>query len=266
MISLVTGSSGFIGKHLVTALKKRGDTVVTIPHQMLIEPLELDAFMKATDPDYIFHLAAYGNMYNQKDIPQTFMSNLLGTFNLLQATMEIPYKSFINVSSSSVLLPHQTMYSATKRGAEELCRAYVDEFDKSIVTVRPFSVYGEGEADFRFIPTVFRSCMTGEMMDIVPDAVHDWIYIDDLISVLIDKAEDINEWRVEVFNAGTGKGHTNLEVMRAIEGITRKNCQYRFVGSLRSFDNKQWVNDEANAATQAIDIYEGLQKYYESIK
>jgi nucleoside-diphosphate-sugar epimerase len=156
------------------------------------------------------------------------------------------------------------MYSATKAGSERLCKAFIDEYKKPIVTIRPFSVYGPGEADFRFIPTVFRSCLTGSEMELSPDPIHDWIYIDDIISILITSTKDIDETKGTTINAGTGKGYSNIEIVEMIEEITGKKATYTIKESLRPFDSKTWVNGEVSRTT--LSIQEGLRKYYESIK
>ncbi len=63
MKCLVTGSHGCIGQHLVKALEKRGDEVVIMDHETLSQSCVHIPF----DIDYIFHLAAYGNMANIND-------------------------------------------------------------------------------------------------------------------------------------------------------------------------------------------------------
>jgi nucleoside-diphosphate-sugar epimerase len=263
---LVTGSSGFLGTHLVDALQKRGDEVVKIPHKFLDDPLELEVLCLFEEPfDYIFHLAAYGNMIHQQEMTKIFMANLWGTFDLLKATKDIPYKAFINISTSSVNLPHQTMYSVTKRGAEELCKAFVNEYAKPIVSIRPFSIYGPGEASHRFIPTVFRSCMNGEPMTLSPDGVHDWTYIDDMVKTMIGAAEAVAMSEIfDTIECGTGVATTNRQVVDLIEKITGKKANITGVGIPRAFDRGDWKAEDVNK--DFIQLEEGLQKYYDSIK
>lgn len=261
MKCLVTGASGFIGSHLVKALEARGDEVYKVSHfDLSYSAPIITTNIFSIDPDYIFHLAAYGNMANQKDWGETFNANLEKTYILLMASKDIPYKAFINVSSSSVLLPHETMYSATKAGAERLCKAFADEYDKPIVTIRPYSVYGPGEADFRFIPTCFRSCLSGEPMEIDPDPVHDWIYVDDLVNIMLETAEHKADTRYKTFNVGTGVSNSNLAVLSLIEEITGKQANVTIKKGLRSFDNEEWLSD--TKYTNTINLRQGLEKYY----
>ena len=214
------------------------------------------------DVDYIFHLSAYGNMANQKEDIKIFNANLVNTMRLLEVTKDIPYKAFVNVSSSSVSLPHQTIYSATKLGAEALCKAFVDEYDKPIVTARPYSVYGPGEADFRFIPTVFRSCLTGEEMDLDPYPIHDWVYVDDLIRIMIGTAD--HKMKGGVVNIGTGIETRNQDIISMIAKITGKHPKIGKRHKMRSFDNHEWVNEYQLG--KHISLQEGLEKCYQYYK
>jgi nucleoside-diphosphate-sugar epimerase len=258
---LITGASGFIGSHLTAFLKNQLHTVIPMPRDVFLDPRHLEPFVKGTQPDVIIHLASYGNMTHQQDDPEMVSVNLAGTFNLLQASKEVPYDAFINVSSSSVLLEHETMYSATKAGAERLCRAFVHEYNKPIVTLRPFSVYGEHEADFRFIPTVFRSCLSGEEMTLAPDPVHDWIYIDDFVKAIWDCAKEAENVQGKSLDIGTGIATTNQVVVDLIEKITGKKAKIKIQDSLRPFDSGEWRAD-APWDKNMVSLEDGLKRYY----
>jgi nucleoside-diphosphate-sugar epimerase len=247
---LVSGSGGFIGSHLVSSLKELD--VFTLPHRVLTSPLELTKIVKDFNPEMIYHLAAFGQMSNQKDDQEIFNANLVGTFNLLQATKDIPYKALVYFSTSSVLLPYQTMYSATKLGGEALCKAFMDEYKKPIVVVRPFSIYGDGEAEFRFIPTVIKSLLYDEHMELASQARHDWVHVDDFIDTLLNV-------KVPGFiNLGTGYSYSNLEIVRKLEFLSGKKLNYT-EKKLRSFDTKDWVCPTNSVVS---NINEGLLKTF----
>lgn len=260
--AVISGSTGFIGSHLANTLRKKGIRVVPLSHELFDDPIKLRCFFEREKPDYIYHLAAYGNMAYQTEATQIFEANLLGTFMMLNQSKHIPYKAFINVSSSSVILPYQTMYSATKRGAEELCKAFVNEYGKQIVSIRPFSVYGPGEAAHRFIPTVFRSCLEGEAL-VLADGSHDWIYIDEVVNVLLNARNFPPSFSGEALDAGTGTCTSNADVVRLIEKITGKKANIVAHKQLRQFDTNNW---KAEAQYTSIPLEEGLMKVYEAIK
>jgi nucleoside-diphosphate-sugar epimerase len=155
---------------------------------------------------------------------------------------------FYNFSSSSVTLNTDTFYSATKLCAEHVCNAFAIKYNKSIRNIRPYSVYGEGEASFRFIPTVISKLHNGEEMMLDEYATHDWIYIEDFIDALLNGYSEI----------GTGIKTTNIEIVRTLEDISGKKLKYK-PSKLRSYDNKNWV---AKEGVKHISLEEGLLKTY----
>lgn len=243
---LLTGAGGFIGSHLVTALQHEGHKVINIPHEMLVlDPASLDKFIPK-DIDWVFHLAAAGNIYGKHDDLEIFTSNMGGIFNLLQATKDIPYKAFINVSTSSVTLPHQTMYSATKHGAEDLCRAYVDEYHKPIVSIRLFTVIGRGEPKEHLIPTLIRSCMKGEKMPFNPYPVHDFIDVRDVVDGMIEISKSIDNYSGDIVGMGTGDQTTNQHILEIVEEATGKKANIELRDDIkRPYDTDKWRADYA---------------------
>jgi nucleoside-diphosphate-sugar epimerase len=262
--ALISGGNGFIGTHLQKALRERDIEVHLLPRKHLYgSSSDLETYLSVIEPDYIYHLAAYGNHYQQENEELTILANYFGTWNLLSASNKLPYKAFINVSSSSVLLPTETFYSATKAGAERLCRAFVQKYDKPIVTVRPYSVYGPDEAEHRFIPTVFRSCLLGEPMTLAPDAVHDWVYVEDFIKELLIAAGQAKRLKGKEIEIGTGIGTTNKRIVSNIESITGKKAKIIEHKQLRQFDTKDWVSKRR--MLDNVLMQDGLERIYEHI-
>lgn len=100
-VSVISGANGFIGKHLVARLTKLGHKVVPVPRNYLQRLDLLTNFMEENRPDYIFHLAAYGNHYKQTSAREIVQANIMGTFNMLETSKDIPHKAFVNFGSSS---------------------------------------------------------------------------------------------------------------------------------------------------------------------
>ena len=244
MVYLISGKSGFIGSSITKYLIDKRHTVYGISRDCSIN--ELTEYFKEKNPDYIIHLASYGNHYYQEDFRQMVETNIIGTYNLLEAAKSINYKVFYNVSSSSVTLEKQTYYSITKLCAENLVKMF-----PKVVNSRPYSVYGPEEADHKFIPQVIRCLLTGEKMVLDENATHDWIYIIDFIVALLAGETEL----------GTGVKTTNKEIVRMLEDISGKKLKY-VSGKVRSYDNDNWV---AKKGISSISIYEGLKKTYEYI-
>lgn len=238
---LVSGHSGFIGQAI-----DRWFNVTAIPRLNSIEAYS--EFFQAHKPDEIIHLAAYGNHYDQKDVRQTVEANIMNTYHILEALKDFSYKRFYNVSSSSVLLSHQTWYSITKACAEKFAMFY-----PNVVNIRPYSVYGPGEAAHRFIPTVIRHLKSGECMKLDEFAVHDWIYVDDFIDALFDGKTEI----------GTGIATQNFTVVQFLEDISGLKLKY-IPAHLRDYDNDNWKCPEP--VNYRYNLYEGLKLVYDELK
>lgn len=264
---LISGSTGFIGSNLCSALLNDGEEVRSIPRDYLYNYFELKNYLEMMNPDYIIHLAAWGNHSTQKDLDKTVSANIGVTTTMLQASRDVGYRSFINISSSSVSLPTETFYSATKAGAERICKAFSREHGKPIVNIRPYSVYGIGEASFRFIPTVIKSAKSEESFNLVPNSKHDWIYIKDFINGLKLVIPHSEKMSGESINIGTGRDYTNKDVVDIIEKIHGKKLNYKLVDNLRDYDCDSWVADtqvlEYMGWTQEHSLEQGLRETYE---
>ncbi len=249
---IISGYSGFIAKHLIEAIGPSNE-IVPVPRAILYEQVALREFFTKEKPDYIFHLAAYGNHSNQTDNLKTIISNVSATMLMLECSKEIPYKKFVNFSTSSILLPTQTFYSISKATGEDLAEMYAQN-KKPVLTVRPFSIYGDGEAQFRFIPTVIRCLIYGESMELDTQATHDWVYVRDFVDTLL-----LNVDKTGVLNLGTGMSYSNIEIVRKLEKISGKKLDFK-EKTMRNYDNQNWVCPEATV-TSDVDL--GLFKTYQ---
>ena len=280
MKALISGRNGFIGIALDRRLTELGYETIELHRRLLYDIDSLKSFVHRISPDYIFHLSAYGNHSTQNDWFNTIRTNIKATYNLLDATKDIPYKGFINFGSSSEygrkgepmkesdLLEPVTMYGATKASSTLICDVFARTFNKPIITVRPFSVYGEGEAEFRFIPTVIKGLLNKTFIDLAPDPKHDWIYIHDFIDGVLTVANSAQKLGINVVNIGTGKQYTNMEVVEELEAVSGLRVNYDVFGDkmMRSYDTGNWVADNSLLKslgwTQKNTLKRGLEKTY----
>lgn len=258
--SIVIGSKGFLGKHLVAKLKTIGHTVIELHH---------DKSYEIKEADYIFYLASYGNHFQQKDKYETVKANIIDLIDLLRVTKDINYKGFIHFSTSSVTLPVQTLYSDTKAVAEVLCKRYVRKYKKPIVSVRPSSIYGEGEAEFRFIPTIIRSLKNGTTMPFT-EGVHDWMYVSDFIDGVVKVMDNVQTLAGKSIPIGTGEQSSNHKVAMLLENISGIKIKIEDSAEVkRPYDTKNWVADTTIMKSLGFEpkhtLDEGLRKTYESI-
>lgn len=236
---LVTGSSGFIGSYLCKYLTERGHRVIKVNRDF--------SNLDTSQPFSVIHLAAYGNHSTQCDLKEMIEANVHKLVKLISLTRDCI--KFFNISTSSVTLQNQTGYSLTKALGELIINK---QKDSRYVNVIPYSVFGEGEASNRFIPTVIRCLNTGEEMNLEEGPCHDWIYIEDFIHLMLEGERD----------CGSGYSWTNLEIVRFLEEISGKKLNYKKVHGLRPYDTNKWVCPKKHKLQ--IGLINGLKRTYES--
>lgn len=250
---LLTGSSGFIGSSLKKKLKDMGFIVKTVPHNILHQPNRLKKVVSTFSPNYIFHLASYGNKYYQDDDLEIIKANITGTVNLLYATKDIEFDAFINTGSSSEYgikskemfesdpLDTDTFYGVTKASATLICRAFAKKYSKNVITVRPFSVYGPFDDTKKFIQVAIKSFQNDLDLQLAK-GVHDWIYIDDYINGVLKVLENAQKLKGKTVNIGTGIQSTNYQVIKALEEIFNKKIRIIEIDKVRAYDTETcWV-------------------------
>lgn len=230
---LVTGTAGFIGFHLSRLLLAEGLTVhgydgmtdyydVALKrrrHQMLLQDPNFSAteamleeperFLKVAEafrPDAIIHLAAQAGVRYSLEAPRSYIdSNILGTFNVIEAARDISLQHLLLASTSSVYgantdMPFQetekadtqlSIYAATKKANESMAHAYAHLFGLPMTVFRFFSVYGPwGRPDLALFKFV-RATLEGRPIDVYNhgEMARDFTYVEDLaraIRLLVD--------------------------------------------------------------------------------
>lgn len=232
----VTGGGGFIGKHLTERL----DDFTAIPHEDILS-YKLEPYKR------FFFLSTYGNMSTHTDVDEVVRANVTDLVSVLRQTdFEDGLQSFVYVSSSSVARKVHTMYSRTKLASEEILLGYMETFNAPIAIVRPFSVTGVGEQSDHLIPKLIQSCIEGTKMPFVPEPVHDFIDVDDVVNGILTLS---SKHAKGVFELGTGISHTNQQVLEMVESATERKANVQVVKNLRSYDSDFWVSTNMKART-----------------
>lgn len=158
MKALVTGSDGFIGKHLVRFLRAGNAEVVEVDRRNGIDVKSL-VTSDLDGVDIVFHLAARPGVGPSWRLFDEYLAdNLSATRALLQVAAGTGIKKFVYASSSSVYgrcaeFPQTeetpcmpvSPYGVTKLAMEALCNAYHSEHGVPTVGMRYFTVYGPGQ-------------------------------------------------------------------------------------------------------------------------
>ena len=183
MKAAVTGSSGFVGRHLVPYLRARGDDVVTIDHDGnppvdVTDAAEVRAVLRSSRPDAVYHLAALSHVGRSWDAPEkVFRVNALGALNVLHGCSEAGVARVLVAGSADVYgrvgedeLPLTedapvrpiTPYGASKAAADVLAlQAFLGD-GLPTVRVRAFNHTGPGQNTTMLVPGLARRVADAE--------------------------------------------------------------------------------------------------------
>ena len=307
---VITGGAGFIGSHIAEALAKDGHEVVIIDnlddyYSPELKNKNIDCVLKSggatliqgdvtdldflrtvidKDVDYVFHEAAQAGVRISVENPfKPNNVNVLGTLNVLQASLEADVERVINASSSSVYgkveyLPfdekHPTQpvspYGVSKLAAEHYCRVFYEVYGHPTVSLRYFTVYGP-----RMRPDLAISIFTGKMRNDEPitifgdgEQTRDFTYIEDIVRVNM-KLLDTDKADGKVMNIGSGNRISVNDLAKNLKEIIGSSSEINYAEVQRG-DAEHTLADVGLAKELAgyasINIVEGLEKFVQSFR
>ena len=248
MRAMVTGSTGFMGQHLVRALRARGDFVVgmerdrapgvsTVANAAVWADLSLhhavpvvERILAEYEIDTVFHLAAQAQVSVAKADPiGTFDANVRGTLSVLEASRRQGVRRVLIASSDKAMgdgpVPYREdqpvlasgVYATSKAMADLAAQSYAREYALPVAIVRCANLYGPGHANFSaIIPDAIRSALTGNPLVLRSDghSRRDFLYVGDAVDGYLALADSI---LLGAWNFGTGAPLRVLDVVQAVE-------------------------------------------------
>ncbi|HEY0005138.1 MAG TPA: NAD-dependent epimerase/dehydratase family protein [Pyrinomonadaceae bacterium] len=271
---LVTGAAGFVGANLARELDRRGALVHALVRQEtdcwrlagiserlklykvdLTDSVELQTIVSLIRPEIIFHAAVQRAESSAQARRETLEANIIGTFNLLEATAAHDYERFVHLGSSMEYGHHESslketsclepvlFFSATKAASTLLCQQAA-RAGRPIVTLRLFSVYGYWESPQRLVPTAIMAALYNRELSLTARGYRrDFIFIEDVLQACLLAAETQGAVS-QIINIGSGKQWTNEELIRLVESVTGRQiklCEDSYPA--RASDTTHWVAD-----------------------
>jgi UDP-glucuronate 4-epimerase len=250
---LVTGSSGFIGTHVVRHLAAAGHRIIgfdLIPPEdrfpdgsiYLCGDIRIDR-LPHQGIDAVVHLAALAGVRPSMDRPFDYLStNVTGTLRLLEHCRIHSIPHFVFASSSSVYGPDTPLpaeesttpdpcspYALTKLHGEQWGRLYSRLHGLRFLALRFFSVWGPGQRPDLALEAFRRKIEAGQPVVINGDGSQrrDLTHVED-VARAVELALHWPGPGSAVLNVGTGRNHS---VMDMLEAATRTAAALQFSGS-----------------------------------
>lgn len=276
---LVTGGAGYIGSHFVRILTNNNIECVVldnlsrghkeaVPSNVnleIIDLLDLDGIknvFKKNDFDAVVHFAAFAYVGESVENPiMYYQNNVVGSYNLIRATVEANVKKFVFSSTCSLYGNPITIpisedettkpinpYAQTKLVIENMLRDFEQAYGLKSVCLRYFNAAGAdpsgeiGEShqpEPHLIPIVINTALgLREKVFIFGDdydtkdgtCIRDYIHINDLGDAHLKALNYLRGGGVsQIINLGTGEGYSVKEIIDTTESITKKNIPREIV-------------------------------------
>ena len=263
---VVTGGLGFIGSNLIDLLIKNGFFVLNIDkvsyasnfyntlnfkNNKNYKYLKLNINNKNKlikifakyKPLGIFNLAAETHVDRSIDSPDQFInSNILGTFNLLEAFRKYSKKNkkskLIHISTDEVYgdivkgrtkenYPYSpsSPYAASKASSDHIVFSYIKTFGVKAIITNCSNNYGPKQHPEKLIPKMIYNIINNKPLPVYGDGKNsrEWIYVKDHCEALIKifKSGEIGE----TYNIGSNKNLNNIEICKNLLNVAKKNIK-----------------------------------------
>jgi nucleoside-diphosphate-sugar epimerase len=256
---LVTGATGFLGRHLVAALESQGCTVQqhsSVDGDIADCPLPMDSVSHA------IHLAGKNYVPDSWQNPLAFYrTNVMGTVNVLEHCRR--KQAALTLISSYVYGQPQRLpiaedhplsaanpYAHTKILAEETARFYEQHFGLALVIVRPFNIYGPGQRQSFLIPSIVRQVLDPSATEVrVADLrpKRDYLYVSDAVQFLV---ATLRPGVRGVYNLGSGRSASVAEVAQLVNDAAGVSKPVVSSGETRPGEILDVVADTSRAAAE----------------
>ncbi len=245
---LITGAGGFIGSHMVDRCVRDGHEVIATdkkpykewicgeksPYKSLtdLDIVDVSREWRLRDFDLCYHLAAESRIQPSFSDPIEYIrSNVLGTAAVLNLAKKQNTRVVYAGSSTADGDIHSNVYATSKMQGEELCKTWHQCFGLHCDIARFYNVYGPRQIEDGQYATVIgiferqcrevyehiekNQCCDGLALTVTGNGKQrrDFTHVDDIVDGLVAIAEK-GKGKVGIYNLGTGKNHSILEVAK----------------------------------------------------
>lgn len=248
-VALVTGATGFVGRHLARRLVREGWQVHILSRAGSRLP-EAEEFAQVTNhihdgstegmvrcvaqakPDVVFHLASlFLSQHATKDIDSLNQSNVLFGNQLLEAMKVNKVTRIINTGTSWQHYNNEDynpvcLYAATKQAFEAIIAYYVQACGVKAITLELFDTYGPDDPRPKLFHLLKKAATTGEPLDMsAGEQLIDLVHIDDVVEAYLVAAKRLLEGSVSqhvIYAVSSGHPMPLKELVLLYAEVTRQ--------------------------------------------
>lgn len=257
---LITGISGFVGSQLAQKLGQLGADVYGIARSKsdrnvaqgdILDASFVENICKSFRGGICFHLAGKSLVEEGQRAPyDTYMTNIVGTLNVLENARKFAFERVIIASTSHVYghnrLPYyegyvprpSRPYETSKACTDLIAQSYASSFNLPVFIGRFVNIYGPGDRNFeRLIPRTIRTVLSHRSpLMWGGSAVRDYLYIDDAVDGYL-KLATVDFSKVgdnRIFNFGGGNRISVKELITLIITLSGQKVSIKKINEERS--------------------------------
>lgn len=230
--------------------------------------------------DCIVHFAAESHVDRSiSDAKPFLMTNIIGTYRMLEAARDADIKRFIHISTDEVYgalgengkftedtpLRPNSPYSASKASGDLLVRAFYETFGFPAIIVRPSNNYGPYQFPEKFIALTITNLMEDKPVPVYGEGknVREWLFVEDncrAIDLVLHNGRD-----GEIYNVGGNSEARNIDIARKVIEITGKDERSISYVKDRPGHDYRYALDNSKIERElnwrpSVDIDTGLEK------
>ncbi len=210
---LVTGATGFVGKHLskklieyhdVYAIVREGSDISQLDNKIKIfrysgKISDLLVFFKDQKFDGVVHLASmFLSEHKPTDIKNLIYSNILFGTELLEASQQTKVKWFINTGTFWQNFNNEeynpvNLYAATKEAFQKIAKYYTETSNMIFTTIKLNDTFGPNDTRKKIFSLWQKIAESGDTIDMSPgEQIIDISYIEDVVEAYLKLIELLN--------------------------------------------------------------------------
>jgi nucleoside-diphosphate-sugar epimerase len=279
MSVIITGSDGFIGKKLVSKLKKKSKIKIICIGKNYGNLENKKIWEKLPKAKFLIHLA--NRTYSKKTwgtpskyIERSLKLNMHAVEYCKKHSAKLIFPSSVVYGDikkkklSEKLTPSPANpYTLSKFLTENLFYFYSKMFNLKIIILRIFNVYGFGQKKSFLIPKLFLSLQKKVFLNSI-SYKRDFVYIDDVIYAFL-KAMSVKK-NFSIINVGGGKSYSIKQLIKKIFKITKQQLNIHYQNKVLPGEPLSVCADILKAKrvlnwSPKVKMDEGLKKYFKSI-